>query len=166
MPPGFDLSKANRVNKRSFAAWDALGVKRVDGQPLPIAGTAGMILPAGVKGPVFLTTQNFDAIYAYNSSESYALSVAYLSDRIAGGGTFKTPWPSPATVLSQPEVKELQVGLAARGFDPGPADGVAGALTRAAIGQFEQQLGKPTTGEPNRALLDAMRATPATLPTP
>jgi lytic murein transglycosylase len=158
VPRGFDASGANRRSKKTFADWEKLGVKAANGKPLPSTGTAGMILPAGVKGPVFLTTVNFDAIYAYNSSESYALAVAYLSDRIAGRGTFLTPWPAPATVLSTTEIKELQQRLMARGFDPGPADGVAGELTRAAIGEFEKQLGRPTTGEPSRELLEAARA--------
>jgi lytic murein transglycosylase len=157
VPAGFDASNANRRAKRTFAEWARLGVKPVGGVSLPLSGTAGMILPAGVKGPVFLTTPNFDAIYAYNASESYALSVAYLSDRIAGRGGFKTPWPAPSTVLSRNEVVELQQGLTKRGYDPGPADGVAGELTRAAIGAFEKDLGKPTTGEPSKALLEAVR---------
>jgi hypothetical protein len=133
-------------------------VKSVDGKPLPATGTAGMILPAGRQGPIFLTTANFDAIWRYNSSESYALSVAHLSDRIAGGGGFQTPWPRPSAILSRAEIIEVQDKLTQRGFDAGPSDGVPGELTRAAIGAFEKTLGKPTTGEPTKAILEALRA--------
>jgi membrane-bound lytic murein transglycosylase B len=114
-PSGFDSSGANRRTKRTFAEWAKLGVKSVDGKPLPDSGGAGMILPAGLKGPIFLTTVNFDAIWNYNSSESYALAVAHLSDRIGGGGLFKTPWPLASTILSRTEIIALQEGLAKRG---------------------------------------------------
>jgi peptidoglycan hydrolase-like protein with peptidoglycan-binding domain len=116
-----------------------------------------MVLPAGRRGPVFLTTQNFDAIYGYNASESYSLAVAHLSDRIAGNAAFNTPWPHPSSVLSRAEVREIQAGLNSRGYEAGVADGLAGPLTRAAIGAFEKTLRKPTTGEPSKAILEALR---------
>jgi peptidoglycan hydrolase-like protein with peptidoglycan-binding domain len=116
-----------------------------------------MIIPAGLKGPIFLTTVNFDAFWNYNASESYALSVAHLSDRIAGGIGFKTPWPQASTILSRTEILEVQESLTKRGFDAGPADGVAGEKTRAAIGAFEKTLGKATTGEATKAILEALR---------
>jgi hypothetical protein len=154
---GFDASGANRRVKRSFAEWTRLGVKSVDGKPLPATGTAGMIIPAGFRGPVFLTTANFDAIWQYNMSESYALAIAHLSDRLAGVTGFKTPWPLPSSVLSRAEIVEIQEGLTRRGYDTGPADGVPGEKTRAAIGAFEKTLGKPTTGEATKAILEALR---------
>jgi lytic murein transglycosylase len=157
VPAGFDASRANRREKRAFAEWARLGVKSVDGKPLPDSGTAGMIIPAGFKGPIFLTTANFDAFWNYNASESYALAVAHLSDRLAGSSGFKTPWPSPSSILSRAEILEVQDTLTQKGFDPGPVDGVAGEMTRAAIGAFEKGLGKPTTGEPTKALLEALR---------
>jgi membrane-bound lytic murein transglycosylase B len=158
VPAGFDASGANRRTKRSFAEWTRLGVKTVDGKPLPSSGTAGMIIPAGFKGPIFLTTVNFDAIWNYNASESYALAVAHLSDRIAGITGFKTPWPLPSSILSRTEILEIQESLTKRGYDAGPADGVAGEKTRAAIGAFEKTLGKPTTGEASKAILEALRS--------
>jgi lytic murein transglycosylase len=157
LPAGFDASGANRRVKRSFDDWRRLGVKSVDGTPLPATGTAGMIIPAGFRGPVFLTTANFDAIWQYNMSESYALAVAHLSDRLAGVPGFKTPWPLPSSILSRAEIVEIQEWLSRRGYDTGPADGVAGEKTRAAIGAFEKTLGKRTTGEATKAILEALR---------
>jgi lytic murein transglycosylase len=157
VPAGFDASGANRREKRPFSEWARLGVKSVDGKPLPTTGTAGMIIPAGFKGPIFLTTVNFDAIWNYNASESYALSVAFLSDRIAGGGAFKTPWPVASSILSRAEVIEIQERLTNKGYDPGPLDGVPGEMTRAAIGAFEKSLGKATSGEATKAILEALR---------
>ena len=40
-----------------------------------------MIL-AGLKGPMFLVTSNFDVIETYNNSTAYALSVALLGDAV------------------------------------------------------------------------------------
>jgi len=41
VPAGFDSSGANRRTKKSFADWAKLGVKSVDGTPLPTSGTRG-----------------------------------------------------------------------------------------------------------------------------
>ncbi len=45
---------------------------------------AGCFMPAGLKGPIFLVTANFDVIKTYNSSTAYALGVALLGDAIDG----------------------------------------------------------------------------------
>src|SRR4051812_28646104 len=75
LPPGFDARLAGRTKKRPMASWAGLGVRRVDGRALPGEGAAGLLLPAGSDGPAFLVTRNFDAIYAYNAAESYALAI-------------------------------------------------------------------------------------------
>jgi peptidoglycan hydrolase-like protein with peptidoglycan-binding domain len=41
--------------------------------------------------------------------------------------------------------REVQTMLALKGFDPGPADGVAGRKTYAALAQFQRSRGLPTT---------------------
>lgn len=46
-------------------------------------------------------------------------------------------------------IKEIQVELGKRGYGPGPADGGAGLVTKAAILAFEHDQGLPETGEPN-----------------
>ena len=74
---------------------------------------------AGPRGPAFLTTRNFDVIYAYNAAESYGLAIAHLSDRLRGGPPFATPWPTDDPGLSRAERRELQTLLAARGHDIG-----------------------------------------------
>jgi len=45
-----------------------------------------------------------------------------------------------------PDVRELQRNLAVLGFAPGPADGVFGWSTEAAIGRWQQAHGLPVTG--------------------
>jgi osmotically inducible lipoprotein OsmB len=58
--------------------------------------------------------------------------------------------PQPA---ADPEtVRGIQSGLAKLGFDPGSANGIAGAKTRSAIRAFQQQNGLPADGVPTREL--------------
>ena len=45
-------------------------------------------------------------------------------------------------------VRQIQSALAARGYDPGPADGVMGSGTRSAIAAWQDAEGFPATGEP------------------
>ena len=67
----------------------------------------------------------------------------------------------------QPDHRRLiQSGLALLGFDPGPADGVIGQRTRAAIGRWQASVGKPATGYLNleAAKILARRGTEAPPP--
>ncbi len=79
---------------RPFAAY--AGFERADGAPLPGEGEAALLTPAGAGGPCFLVTRNFKVIKSYNNSTAYALGVALLGDRIAGGGPLKGSWPVAA----------------------------------------------------------------------
>ncbi len=51
-----------------------------------------------------------------------------------------------ALALTRTDRRLIQAGLAAAGFAPGPADGVFGRRTRAAIGQWQAARGKAPTG--------------------
>ncbi len=142
-----------------MSAWAARGVKRIDGGALPGGETpAGLLLPAGAKGPAFLVTGNFDALYSYNAAESYALAIAHLSDRLRGGAPFATPWPTDDPGLSRAERRELQELLIARGHDIGEADGVIGSRTRAAIERVQAELGLEADGRAGQKVLAALRA--------
>ncbi len=50
-------------------------------------------------------------------------------------------------------MQAIQRELIARGFDPGPADGLAGEKTRKAILEYEKRNGLPQTGTPSMDLL-------------
>ena len=72
---------------RTFAAWAARGVTRIDGaamrMPASLRETKAMpFFPEGVGGRAFLVTPNFDALLAYNRSTKYALSVALIASAI------------------------------------------------------------------------------------
>ena len=78
---------------RSLASWADAGFRRADGRDLPRHGEAALLAPAGADGPHFLVTRNFKVIKSYNNSTSYALGVALLGDRIAGGAPLHASWP-------------------------------------------------------------------------
>lgn len=78
---------------RPFSFWANAGFNRADGGPMPPRGEAALLSPAGPNGPRFLLTRNFKVIKSYNNSTSYALGVALLGERIAGGAPLRASWP-------------------------------------------------------------------------
>jgi len=176
LPEGFDAAGEGRRNKRSLSVWMQRGLLRVDGMPIVVASgveasgvdtpptnpvtadtLAGLLLPAGAKGPAFLVMRNFDAFYSYNAAESYGLAIAHLADRIAGGGDFVTPWPTDDLALSRNQRRELQELLLKRGHTIGEVDGRLGERSRAAIRIEQERLGQPMTGRGGMKVLLALR---------
>ena len=176
LPEGFDAAGEGRRNKRSLSVWMQRGLLRVDGMPIVVASgveasgvdtpptnpvtadtLAGLLLPAGAKGPAFLVMRNFDAFYSYNAAESYGLAIAHLADRIAGGGEFVTPWPTDDLALSRNQRRELQELLLKRGHNIGEVDGRLGERSRAAIRVEQERLGQPVTGRGGMKVLLALR---------
>jgi lytic murein transglycosylase len=147
---------SGRRQKASMSSWASRGLTRIDGRPLG-EGEAGLLLPAGPSGPAFLVTSNFDAIYSYNAAESYALAIAHLADRLAGGGPFVTPWPTDDPGLSRAERRELQELLTKRGYDVGTPDGAIGNKTREAIADYQRKLGRDADGRASSKVLAALR---------
>jgi peptidoglycan hydrolase-like protein with peptidoglycan-binding domain len=84
------------------------------------------------------------------------LFVGNLSDRIAGGGGFVTPWNKSAQ-LRTAQVEAMQRTLAERGFYRDKIDGKAGMLTRAALGAYQKRHGLTVDCWPTQAVLDHMR---------
>jgi lytic murein transglycosylase len=158
LPQGFDTSLAGRVKRRPLSDWVARGVRRADGEPIPSSAAASaVLLPAGASGPAFVVLRNFDAIYAYNAAESYALAIAHLSDRLRGAGPIAAPWPTDDPGLSRAERREVQTLLLARGHAIGEADGLIGSNTRRAIRDEQARLGLPQDGRAGMKLLDTLR---------
>ena len=78
-----------------------MGVTRVDGRPFRGDYAAASSIPAGINGPAFIVTRNFDAVYSYNAAESYGLAIALLGDRLKGQPGIRTAWPTDDPPLSR-----------------------------------------------------------------
>ncbi len=107
-------------------------------------------------GPSFRTGPNFRVIKRYNNSDSYALGVGYLADRIAGAGPLQAPFPPDRFGLVKEQRVELQRKLTALGFDTQGDDGVIGPNSRRAIEAYQRSVGLPATGDPSPALLQGL----------
>jgi lytic murein transglycosylase len=155
--PAAYAGPSGRTGKQDLGSWSSRGITRIDGSALAGLPSAGLLLPAGRNGPAFLVTKNFDAAYAYNAAESYALAISVLSDRLRGRPAIRTPWPTDDRGLSRAERKELQERLTRAGYDVGKPDGAIGALTRAAIREVEAKLGLSQTGRAGGKVFDSLR---------
>jgi membrane-bound lytic murein transglycosylase B len=157
LPAGFPYEDADTDTLKTIADWRALGVKTAKGTVLPASDdSAGIYLPAGAHGPAFLVLPNFNVILKYNNAGSYALAVALLADRMAGGDPVKHAWPRDERALSRAERFQFQSDLARLGFDPGTPDGVLGRKSRAALRQYQKAHGFAADGFPTASLLAAM----------
>lgn len=159
LPKGYAGPSGRRMRK-PVTDWKALGIRRVDGKPLKGTDNAALLLPAGARGPAFLVFDNFHALYSYNASESYALAIAHLADRMRGRGTFRTAWPLDDPTLDRQQRIELQDRLSMLGYDVGEADGIIGGRTMEAIKEFQRSVGLVPDGYPGQQLLRRLIATP------
>jgi membrane-bound lytic murein transglycosylase B len=157
LPDDFKLTDADSSRLAPFSSFAERGVARADGGELPRAGEAELLIPAGLKGPVFLVTSNFKTIKSYNNSTAYALGVALLGDAILQRRTLQTPWPVHDPLLSEREVRDLQTRLHKMGYDVGDLDGKVGDTLRAALRAYQEKIGAPPDGYPTLALLRRMR---------
>ncbi|MDK9706860.1 MAG: lytic murein transglycosylase [Desulforhopalus sp.] len=148
-----------REESKTLSEWAKLGFKRADGGSIAKSEEKAMLkLPAGPGGPVFLMLNNFSVIKRYNNSDSYALAVGILADRLAGsGGLLVKAWPRPAGSLNAEEKLELQQRLLQRGLYIGNVDGQLGPATEKAIKSFQEQAGITPDGLPSQSLLRTLR---------
>jgi membrane-bound lytic murein transglycosylase B len=163
LPARFDAALASldtdaMETVKPAAQWSALGVRRADGGALPATdGPSALILPAGINGPAFLVSGNYRMILKYNHSTFYAVSVAYLADRLGGAPPLSAPH-QPGEPLKREDILGLQQGLASLGLLPGTPDGVAGTATRQAVRAFQRANGLPPDGYIDLNLIAAVRA--------
>ena len=157
IPSDFNLELTGKKVKKTLAAWQNLGVKRITGQELPkVDIEASLILPAGHAGPAFLVYNNFHTILRWNRSDFYAIAVGYLADRIIGRRPLLSFRPASEQPLSRNQVEKIQELLIARGYDPGGIDGVIGSQTRLAIKEFQRTAKLPADGHPSAELLEIL----------
>lgn len=143
---------------KTLAQWTKLGFKRPNGRGFARPGEKAVLkMPAGSKGPAFLMVRNFFMLKRYNNSDTYALTVGLLADRIAGYGGVQQEWPKPKGVLSMDERREIQVHLQALGYYSGEIDGNIGSGSQLAIRAFQSQTGLTPDGVPSQKLLKTLR---------
>jgi lytic murein transglycosylase len=159
-PQNLDCTLADPGDKRRVSEWLRRGFAPA-GPHAPtaadLAEDASLLLPAGNAGPAFLITRNYFVIKDYNFSDLYVLFVGNLSDRIAGGGAFATPWPA-LTQLRTRDIEELQQHLTRLGLYREAIDGKAGMATRLSLGRFQKARGLPPDCWPSAAALEHLRA--------
>jgi lytic murein transglycosylase len=159
-PKDLDCTIADPAGRQPVRAWLRRGFASVGPHPpaaLDLDEDASLLLPAGNAGPAFLITKNYFVIKDYNFSDLYVLFVGNLSDRIAGGGAFATPWP-PLAQLPTRDVAELQQHLTRLGFYREAVDGKAGMATRLSLGRFQKARGVSADCWPSPAALAQLRA--------
>jgi membrane-bound lytic murein transglycosylase B len=158
LPPAFVLADQDSSQQAPFSSFASRGVRRANGVDLPKFGQGRLLIPAGLNGPIFLVTTNFDVLKAYNASTAYALSVGLLGDAISGGQGLVASWPTYDHVLTGDQVRRLQVKLKKLGYDVGDADGMVGDAVRAAVRAYQEDRGMRPDGYANLALLKRIEA--------
>ena len=156
----FDYSIADG-RKLSVNDWSALGVAPINGQRWSAdAGflEAKLLVPAGSKGPKFLTFKNFDVIKKYNNSTSYALGIATLSEAYRDRVTITAPWPNSDKQVGRTDLKAMQSKLTALGYDTKGADGIIGPNTRRAIRNWQAANGLTADGYIEQTLFKKIMA--------
>jgi lytic murein transglycosylase len=159
LPANVDCSIAEPDTRLTVAEWIKRGYAPLTHQPTreELADEASLFLPAGLNGPAFLTLNNFYVFKGYNFADLYALFVGNLSDRIAGGRSFATPWGKIEQARSD-QIEAIQRHLTQTGFYRDKIDGKAGMKTRAALGAWQKANGVPLDCWPSRALAERMAA--------
>ncbi len=158
LPAKFALTAADSSTPAPFSSFAARGVQRADGSPLPESGDGRLLILAGLDGPVFLVTSNFDVIKTYNNSTAYALSVGLLGDAVTGGPGLVAQWPTHDRPLTAAQIQKLQVKLKKMGYEVGKIDGKIGDTLRSAVSAYQERSGLTPDGYANQALFSRVSA--------
>jgi membrane-bound lytic murein transglycosylase B len=159
VPSGFDYLLASRTQLRPVSFFAERGIARVAGRQfsdpnLPVF----LYVPAGKDGPKFLMTQNYLVLKGYNFSDSYAMSVAHMTDRLKGGGPFVDDWPRGTVFPNLAEREAIQRALGALGLYDGSVDGRLGPITQEAYARFQASQGAVADGFITKAAYNALAA--------
>lgn len=147
VPAGFDYLLADRTQLRPVSFFSERGVRRVRGREFKALDTPVFLYaPAGASGPKFLMTANYLVLKGYNFSDSYALSVAHMTDRLKGGGAFVASWPRQTKFPNLEQRKAIQQALIRLGLYEGAVDGRIGPVSQAAYARFQAANGDVADG--------------------
>ncbi len=147
VPDGFDYLLATRDQMRPISFFSDLGVARVGGEAfgdpsIPVF----LYAPTGAKGPKFLMTNNYLVLKSYNFSDSYAMAISHLQDRLKGRGDFVTPWPRDTKFPNFEQRRAIQEALIKLGLYDGLVDGRIGPVSQAAYAKFQASKGEVADG--------------------
>lgn len=147
VPESFDYRLATREQLRPVGFFAERGVRRVKGREFADASQPVFLyVPAGRNGPKFLMTQNYLVLKGYNFSDSYALSVAHMTDRLKGAGGFADDWPRGTRFPNLEQRRAIQEALARLGLYDGVVDGRIGPVSQQAYAQFQAARGEVADG--------------------
>lgn len=142
LPAGFDYSIATRNEMKRVGFFAERDVQRVSGREFKnLEQLVFLYIPAGKDGPKFLMTPNYLVLKSYNFSDSYALSVAHLTDRLKGAGSFVSRWPTQTKFPNLAQRISIQNRLKQLGFYQGEVDGRIGPITQAAYQSYQLRNG-------------------------
>lgn len=147
LPKGFDYSLADRTQLRPIRFFAERGVRRVAGRRFADPDLEVFLyVPAGRSGPKFLMTGNYLVLKGYNFSDSYALSVAFLTDRLKGAGPLVGAWPRQTRFPDLAQRQAIQRDLKTLGYYAGDVDGRIGPITQSAYQRFQAAKGLVADG--------------------
>lgn len=147
VPAGFDYAIATRNEMKRVGFFAERGVRRVKGRTFSdLEQPVFLYVPAGQNGPKFLMTPNYLVLKGYNFSDSYALSVAHLTDRLKGSGPFVSSWPTHTKFPNLKQRTKVQQWLKQLGFYQGEIDGRIGPISQEAYQRFQAQRGLVADG--------------------
>lgn len=85
LPEGFDAGLADLKVVKPISHWQALGVRRDDGSPLPTRDLkASIVFTKGPGSPAYMVYNNYRTILKWNRSTYFAVAVGTLADKIGG----------------------------------------------------------------------------------
>ena len=159
VPDGFDYLLADRTQMRPVSFFAERGIARVRGEAFADPNMPVFLyVPAGKDGPKFLMTQNYMVLKGYNLSDSYAMAVAHLADRLNGGDAFADDWPRETQFPNIAERKAIQAALVKLGFLKGDVDGRIGPISQQAYAQFQASRGEVADGFITKASYEELAA--------
>ena len=83
VPDDLDPALLGLETRKPLSAWQALGVRRLDGSPLPKADMqASLIRPDDIHGRSYLAYDNYRVLRHWNRSPYFVVAVGTLADRI------------------------------------------------------------------------------------
>lgn len=159
VPEGFDYLLATRAEMRPVSFFAERGIARVAGRQFADPNLQVFLyVPAGKDGPKFLMTGNYLVLKGYNFSDSYAMSVAHMTDRLKGGGSYVDDWPRNVAFPNLAQRQAIQQTLLQLGYYQGAVDGRLGPISQEAYAKFQAARGEVADGFITRASYEALVA--------